>query len=63
MNSERYQTQVLDAHLFDFYQQMSEERGLVFFQQDGAPVTPLEKHTRVASTKLSRHFSAPCIIT
>jgi hypothetical protein len=37
MNSERYQTQVLDAHLFDFYQQKSEERGLVFFQQDGAP--------------------------
>jgi hypothetical protein len=37
MNSERYQTQVLNAHLFDFYQQMSEERGLVFFQQDDTP--------------------------
>jgi hypothetical protein len=35
MNLEGYQTQVLNAHLFDFYQQMSEERGLVFFQQDG----------------------------
>lgn len=36
MNSQRYQEQVLEAHLKSFYQEMSQERGLVQFQQDGA---------------------------
>jgi hypothetical protein len=36
MTAARYQDQVLDGPLHDFYQQMSEERGLVLFQEDGA---------------------------
>ena len=32
----QYQNQVLDGPLHDFYQQMSEERGLVLFQEDRA---------------------------
>ena len=37
MNSRRYQEQVLEGHLKAFYKQMSQERGSVLFQQDGAP--------------------------
>ena len=36
MTAERYQDQVLDKVLFDYYVQMSEERGQVVFQQDRA---------------------------
>jgi transposase len=36
MTAGRYQNQVLDGPLHDFYQQMSEERGIVVFQEDGA---------------------------
>ena len=36
MTAARYQDQVLDGPLHDFYQQMSEEQGLVLFQEDGA---------------------------
>jgi transposase len=37
MNAKRYQEQVLEAKLHDYYLRMSEERGYVVFQQDGAP--------------------------
>jgi transposase len=37
MNSIRYQQQVLDGALLAFYRQMKLERGLIKFQQDGAP--------------------------
>jgi len=37
MNAERYQEQVLDGIFFDYWMQMSEERGQILFQQDGAP--------------------------
>jgi len=37
MTAARYQEQVLDKVLHDFYQDMAEERGQVLFQQDGAP--------------------------
>ena len=37
MTAKRYQDQVLDGPLHDFYQEMSEERGMVVFQEDGAP--------------------------
>ena len=37
MTAVRYQDQVLDKVLHDFYQEMAEERGQVLFQQDGAP--------------------------
>jgi hypothetical protein len=36
MTADRYQDQVLDKVLFDYYGQMSEERGQVVFQQDRA---------------------------
>lgn len=36
MNARRYREQVLEPLLLEFHQQMSEERGLVAFQQDGA---------------------------
>jgi len=34
MNAERYQEQVLDGIFFDYWMQMSEERGQILFQQD-----------------------------
>ncbi|KAI0781746.1 hypothetical protein C8Q75DRAFT_796064 [Abortiporus biennis] len=37
MTSKRYQEQVLDAVLKDFYTQMKETRGSILFQQDSAP--------------------------
>ena len=37
MTAKWYQEQVLDGPLHEFYQEMSEERGLVVFQEDGAP--------------------------
>jgi hypothetical protein len=37
MTAARYQEQVLDKVLHNFYQSMAEERGHVLFQQDGAP--------------------------
>jgi transposase len=37
MTAARYQEQVLDKVLHDFYQSMAEEHGQVLFQQDGAP--------------------------
>ncbi|KAF7964799.1 hypothetical protein HWV62_2878 [Athelia sp. TMB] len=37
MTAARYQEQVLDRVLHEFYQEMAEERGQVVFQQDGAP--------------------------
>jgi len=37
MTAQRYQDQVLNGPLHDFYQEMSEERGIVVFQEDGAP--------------------------
>jgi hypothetical protein len=36
MTAKRYQEQVLDGPLHNFYQEMSEERGMVVFQEDGA---------------------------
>lgn len=36
MTAARYQDQVLDKVLFDYYWKMSQERGQVVFQQDGA---------------------------
>lgn len=36
MTAARYQDQVLDKVLFDYYWRMSQERGQVIFQQDGA---------------------------
>jgi len=36
MDAERYQEQVLDGIFFDCSMQMSEERGQILFQQDGA---------------------------
>ena len=36
MTAKRYQDQVLDGLLHDFYQEMCEERGMVVFQQDRA---------------------------
>lgn len=36
MTAARYRQQVLEPHLLEFHQEMSEERGLVAFQQDGA---------------------------
>jgi hypothetical protein len=36
MTADRYQEQMLEKVLFDYYWQMSEERGQVTFQQDGA---------------------------
>jgi hypothetical protein len=41
----RYQEQVLDKVLHDFYQSMAEERGHILFQQDGAP-SHTAKNTR-----------------
>jgi hypothetical protein len=37
MTAKRYQDQVLDGALCDFFAEMKEEKGLVDFQQDGAP--------------------------
>ncbi|KZP21899.1 hypothetical protein FIBSPDRAFT_683098, partial [Athelia psychrophila] len=37
MTAARYQEQVLDKVLHEFYQKMAEECGQVAFQQDGAP--------------------------
>jgi hypothetical protein len=37
MTAKSYQEQVLDRHLHDYYLRMLEERGMVVFQQDGAP--------------------------
>lgn len=37
MTAERYQEQVLEGALKAFYEEVKEERGLVDFQQDGAP--------------------------
>lgn len=37
MTAVRYQEQVLEKVLHDFYMEMTEERGQVLFQQDGAP--------------------------
>ena len=36
MNVVKYQKQVLDSIFFDYWMQMSEERGQILFQQDGA---------------------------
>jgi transposase len=36
MNSKRYQTQVLEGVLKEFYMQMKEKRGQIYFQQDNA---------------------------
>jgi len=36
MTADQYQEQVLEKVLFDYYCQMSKERGQVTFQQDGA---------------------------
>ena len=36
MTAHRYQEQVLDGPLHEFYQEMCEERGLAVFQEDGA---------------------------
>jgi transposase len=37
MTSQKYISQVLEAHLGTFYNQMKEERPEIMFQQDGAP--------------------------
>lgn len=37
MTAARYQDQVLEKVMHDFYMEMSEEQGQVLFQQDGAP--------------------------
>jgi transposase len=36
MTADRYQEQVLDKVLYNYYLRMSEEKGMVLFQQDGA---------------------------
>jgi hypothetical protein len=38
MTADRYQTQILEAKVCDYFLQMAEERGQVIFQQDGAPL-------------------------
>ena len=38
MTAARYQEQVLEKVVHDFYQEASEERGWVSFEQDGAPL-------------------------
>ena len=38
MNAERYQDQVLEAVLYDYYMERLEKLGNVKFQQDGAPL-------------------------
>jgi hypothetical protein len=37
MNADRYQEQVLEHKLYDYYMERMEEMGQVNFQQDGAP--------------------------
>ncbi|KAF5374306.1 hypothetical protein D9758_004580 [Tetrapyrgos nigripes] len=37
MNARRYQEQVLEGKLLEFYQEMDSERGDIKFQHDGAP--------------------------
>ena len=37
MTAKRYLEQVLDGPLHEFYQEMAEERGMVVYQEDGAP--------------------------
>lgn len=37
MTAKRYQDQVLDKFVHDFYMEACEERGWVVFEQDGAP--------------------------
>src|ERR1700677_2109768 len=62
MNLERYQKQVLDTHLFDPHQQMSKEKGLVLFQQDGAPSKTTQKACLhgLHSTQLTFSHILPC---
>ena len=38
MNADRYQEQVLECKLYDYYMERMEEMGQVNFQQDGAPL-------------------------
>ena len=45
MTAARYQDQVLDKVVHDFYQKMCEEQGQVLFQQDGASL-----HTAKSTT-------------
>jgi len=37
MTAKQYQEQMLSGPLHSFYQEMSEERGMVVFQEDSAP--------------------------
>lgn len=46
MTADRYQEQVLDKVLYNYYLRMSEEKGMVLFQQDGAS-SHTAKSTRV----------------
>ncbi|KAF5319866.1 hypothetical protein D9758_018521 [Tetrapyrgos nigripes] len=51
MNARRYQEQVLEGKLLEFYQEMDSERGDIKFQHDGAP-----SHTAKSTKKwLSDH--------
>jgi hypothetical protein len=55
MDSERYINQVLKGAFMEFYMQMSEERGIVVYQQDSALM-----HTSKRTTKwLEAHHVPP----
>ena len=51
MTADRYQVQVLEQVLFDYYWQKSEEKGQVVFQQDGAP----SNHAKFTTACLNRN--------
>ncbi|KAL4242282.1 Ribonuclease H superfamily protein [Abortiporus biennis] len=56
MTSKRYQEQVLDAVLKDFYTQMKETRGSILFQQDSAP-----SHTSKSTKQWFRDHGIPLL--
>jgi transposase len=54
MNSKRYQTQVLEGVLKEFYMQMKEKRGQIYFQQDNA-----SSHTSNSTKRWFLHQNIP----
>lgn len=59
MTTQRYQAQVLDKVLFDYYWRMSESRGQVVFQQDGARCHTAKSTIDWLSRNLIDIFSHP----
>jgi hypothetical protein len=51
MTADRYQVQVLEQALFDYYWQKFGEKGQVVFQQDGRPVALCQIHDCMAQLK------------